>query len=409
MVSVLRTLQAEWNALVPTAQELGIRRVRTLNLPLETIEYRRGKLEWLRGEIERLSLATRLQATTAITPPAVVAEQDLSVLTFGVELEIILPLGMTHSELSRHINTAGVESMHEQYNHAQRPHWKVVTDGSIGDYTRGAEVVSPVLRGEDGFRQLKTVCTVLTRVGCKVNKKCGLHVHVGIVGFAVRSVKNLVSLYHSAEPTIDSFMAPSRRGSANTYCAPLRVNSLQMDQAVTMDMVATAMGQRPGREQVRGSGRYKKLNLQSFWQHGTVEFRHHQGTVEADKALYWTKLCLRMCLAAQEGAREAHNVQEFFAVTRSPAAEASFFAQRAAFFATQIARAEQRASRPRRATVSEWGPMVRSEAAGTVTDRLVHYADLPAALSQEAAPVDQNVFEQASEQLTRRATTRRQY
>lgn len=75
MVSVLRTLQAEWNELVPQARALGIPRVRTLNAPLETIEYRRTKLEWLRSMLGTSSMA------------------DLSSLTFGVEIEFVFPRG----------------------------------------------------------------------------------------------------------------------------------------------------------------------------------------------------------------------------------------------------------------------------------------------------------------------------
>ena len=35
------------------------------------------------------------------------------------------------------------------------------------------------------------------------------------------------------------------------------------------------------------------------YQHGTVEFRQHQGTVEHDKAENWVKLVLRMVLTAR--------------------------------------------------------------------------------------------------------------
>lgn len=329
MVSVLRTLQAEWNNLVPQATALGIRRVRTLNLPLETIEYRRTKLNWLRGEIDRLALTTRAAPDVS---------QDLSVLTFGVELEFLMPSGMDRTELAAKINSAGVQCRAEGYGHSVTPHWKLVTDGSLGDYSRGTEAVSPVLRGDEGFNQLLVVCGVLKRVGCKVTKKCGLHVHVGASQWSVASFKNLVRLYKSAERSIDSFMAPSRRDSNNMFCRALRIlPSIQV--ARTVDEVARAMGQSPGRENARGGGRYYKLNLQSFWQHGTVEFRHHQGTVEGDKALHWTKLCLRMALAAMDGADNATSFDALFEATKSPAAEKEFFQGRATFFASQLARA----------------------------------------------------------------------
>lgn len=334
----LREMQATWNSLVPQAQALGIRRVRLLNLPLETKQYREAKLSWLQGEIERLS------ATTAIRTIEV---SDISVFTFGVELEFIMPVGMTRRELARLITAAGVACNEERYGHTTGSNWKLVTDGSLGDYSRGTELVSPVLRGSAGFDQLTIACNVMKQVGCKVTKKCGYHVHVGAQAWTVQTFKNLVMLYRSSEAHIDTFMAPSRRAHENMYCAPVHVDYAALDRANTIDAVAHACGQDPGSSNVRGSGRYKKLNLQSFWQHGTVEFRHHQGTVEADKAVNWAKLCMRLCAAAADGARAAESLDALFAVAKAHPDEKAFFEGRAAFFAAQVARSERAQDRRR--------------------------------------------------------------
>lgn len=377
MVSVLRTLQAEWNSMVPRAQELGIRRVRALNAPLETIEYRRNKVDWLRDEIARLSGAT------AMTPAV---ESNIDQFTFGVELEILMPHGMSHNALARHITAAGVECHSEGYNHTTGGHWKVVTDGSLGDYTRGAEVVSPVLRSDAGFTQVKKVCDALTAQGCKVNKKCGLHVHVGARDWELNTFKNLIRLYKSSEIAIDSFMAPSRRASNNSYAQALMVREAALTSATNMDEVARAIGQMGGARYVRNSGRYYKINLQSYWQHGTVEFRHHQGTVEADKVLNWTKLCLRMAAAAVEGTHYANSLQTLFEAVKAPQAEAQFFTQRAAAFANQLARNVARAERQAAERRAAW--------------------TRPAA----PAPVDENnPFTQTGDDLGRRSTTSGQF
>jgi hypothetical protein len=37
--------------------------------------------------------------------------------------------------------------------------------------------------------------------------------------------------------------------------------------------------------------RYQKLNLESLERHGTIEFRQHSGTVDAEKAVNWVRLC----------------------------------------------------------------------------------------------------------------------
>src|SRR5215475_2237133 len=76
--------------------------------------------------------APRLAATTALS-------SDLDSLTFGVELECYLPNGHNHTTGARAVSDAGVTCHAELYGHSVRQHWKVVTDGSLGNYRRGAE------------------------------------------------------------------------------------------------------------------------------------------------------------------------------------------------------------------------------------------------------------------------------
>lgn len=320
MTSVLRALQTEWNSLVPAARSRGIPRVRALNVDdrgvptaLETIAYRRTKLEWLKAQLG--------------------SSASFETLTFGVELECIAPRTHSREHIARLIQEAGVACNAEMYNHTTRVgHWKVVTDGSVlSSAGHGVELVSPPLRGEDGFAQLRKVCEVLTRIGCKVNKTCGLHVHVGAANQHLGFFKNLVRLYASAQDTIDTFLSPSRRGWSNVYCRPVQVNETALEAATTVAEVARAAGQGTSRDGTR----YRKLNLQSFWQHGTVEFRHHQGTVEAHKAENWTRLCLRMAVAATEP-KTARSFGELMEVVKAADGERSYFEGRAAHFRTHL-------------------------------------------------------------------------
>lgn len=321
MASLLRQLQAEWNSLVPSAQARGVRRVRTLSPDLlETIAYRKTKLEWLRAQIG--------------TPGS------FDSLTFGVELECILPRGYSHRQVAELVTQAGVDCRSEQYSHQNRTYWKIVTDGSLGNYTSGAELVSPVLRGEAGFDQLRKVCDVLTTIAAKINKRCGLHVHVGAESQPVQFFKNLVNLYSSAEDTIDSFVAPSRRASDNDFCCSLksRVNQADLANARTIDQVAQSIRQTPGQHYVRDYTRYCKLNLKSFWQCGTVEFRQHQGTVDAAKAENWVRLVLRMCLTAAAGEKTVSTDEDLMTAVNCSDSERAYFLGRVNFFNNQLAR-----------------------------------------------------------------------
>lgn len=217
---------------------------------------------------------------------------------FGVELECYLPEGATgHAAAAAVAHRLGAPCVFEGYNHHLRPHWKVVTDGSLGDVTRGIEFVSPILRGTAGLDQLVKVCRALTDFGCTVSKKCGLHVHVGVGAPGIDFFKNLVRLYSTFEPVIDSMMPASRRASTNMFCrsmtaaAPAAVAAAPTFESLVR--VATASH--------GGEGRYFKLNLVAYRRHRTVEFRQHSGTLDAEKARMWTVLCLRMVAAAHRG------------------------------------------------------------------------------------------------------------
>lgn len=93
---------------------------------------------------------------------------------FGIEIEAY---NCSRERLARELREAGIEVVVEGYNHTTRPHWKLVTDSSLnGNDT--FELVSPILVGETGLRELEKVCWVLDLCDVKVNESCGLHVHI---------------------------------------------------------------------------------------------------------------------------------------------------------------------------------------------------------------------------------------
>lgn len=219
--------------------------------------------------------------------------------SFGVEIECYLPEGASAAACAAAINqrlgSLGT-CQPESYNHIRRNNWKIVTDGSLGDYARGIEIVSPVLIGQQGLTAIEIVCRALSDFGCTVSKKCGLHVHVGVAGQPVQFFKNLVKLYSVYEPVIDSMMPLSRRASTNAYCRSMTTaNPLAIDRARDFSgVVIAATGSSP-----RIENRFFKLNLVAFNRHSTVEFRQHSGTLDASKAKNWTVTCLRMVQAAK--------------------------------------------------------------------------------------------------------------
>lgn len=213
---------------------------------------------------------------------------------FGIEIECIVP---SVRQLEVELRSSGIEVLYAGYTHRRMDEWKLVTDSSLSvggmiGHWETIEVVSPPLKGEEGLAQLKTVCDVLARVGAKVNRSCGLHVHCDAASLRTEDIVRLYKLYGRYESTIDSMLPPTRRGSGNSFCRSI------VDAASRMYGVTTW---RDISRLLYGS-RYHKVNIESFVRHGTVEFRQHSGTVEYEKIANW--VCFVQALVKKSQDRE---------------------------------------------------------------------------------------------------------
>lgn len=213
---------------------------------------------------------------------------SIAELTFGAEFEVIMPRTNNNqtgrNALARYLTDNGVETRHEPYNHSRRTWWKIVTDASLG--YDNAEIVSPILQGEAGLDQVRRLCRLIDDFGCRVNRSCGHHIHVGVrdrFGQQIGFFKELLKTYGKFQPVIDALVAPSRRGRT-TYCVPVRYTD-EMDRATTLDQLA----------RLAGAGHFTNPNFwDAYSRHGTVEFRQHQGTINGEKSVKWITFCLRM-------------------------------------------------------------------------------------------------------------------
>jgi hypothetical protein len=218
-----------------------------------------------------------------VTPQAAPFTPGAFTRTFGVEIEAY---GVTRDALVAELRAQGLEAHAEGYNHTTRSHWKIVSDSSVSG-PHAFELVSPVLRGLEGLADLERACRALRLCGAQVNNSCGLHVHFGASDLSIGHLRQLVRNYLVLEPTFDSLMPAGRRGNANTYCQGLLQGRTlaeaerQILAATTAQQLATA---------ANTGSRYRKLNMQSFFTHGTVEFRQHSGSTDFEKISFWVKL-----------------------------------------------------------------------------------------------------------------------
>ena len=205
--------------------------------------------------------------------------------TFGVEIEAT---GITRETAVRVIRAVGIEAQIEGYNHRTREHWKVTTDASVEP---GWEVVSPILRGEEGLDDLRKVVSALSAAGARVNRSCGLHVHVGINDLTPNEIAGIVIRYSRFETEIDAFMPQSRRGTSNTYCNTVNRFAVDLSSAGPFTRVNDVLRHQPGR--------FLKVNLEAYSRQQTIEFRQHSGTCNASKIENWVRFLLHFVQATQ--------------------------------------------------------------------------------------------------------------
>lgn len=191
----------------------------------------------------------------------------------------------------------GIRACARSYSHAPVPaHCDVAVenDGSIVGEQRfqgvrwaQVEVKTRILNGMSDWELVvpKTL-EILNYCGGRITASCGYHVHIGFPEFRhdptiVRSLYNLV---HRYEQVLLGLVAPSRRN--NSYCRPLPPASKFLHGVNTRLRI---------RRRLASLDRYHGLNLTHLWGDSPrIEIRYGSGTLEAEKARHWTRLCGRL-------------------------------------------------------------------------------------------------------------------
>ena len=256
--------------------------------------------------------------------------------TYGVELETISFGGLNRAQAARKLCDAGIPAFDAGYSHTLSDKWKLVSDNSLTEGRRGPgiEFVSPILHGEEGFATIAKVCDVLRQNKFDVDKSCGLHVHVDVrrpTPLDLPASRRLAMLYTESEEILDTVMPPSRRKSACNFAQSLLHPNINEHLSVAEDATAIARllhGNVPNRfgRVTRSTDmlqwKFVKLNFCTSWKYGTVEFRHHAGTIDETKICNWSLACMRMvdyaanAVTTEEVLETTRRTQRIFASVR---------------------------------------------------------------------------------------------
>lgn len=228
--------------------------------------------------------------------------------TFGVEIEMA--------------DCSFTPSMTKDYN------IMVEKDGSIRN-TRGEkygpEVITGVLKGDNGFAHLQAICNELASKG-EVNSSCGIHLHVGSADFNNTNVVLLYKLLKAVEEDVFNMLPKSRRN--NEYCRKLPNLDFNFDECTTiMDMkirvdnyyteLFTKAANSPPNDKYNKMTNHPKgakvgydhSNIRYCWSNFipalfntrnsippsyTIEFRCFNASTNFTKIKNWTKICMAL-------------------------------------------------------------------------------------------------------------------
>ena len=227
---------------------------------------------------------------------------------FGIEIEFT---GMTRYDAAKTIAAylgtreryvGGTYSAYEVKDSSGR-RWKIMSDSSIHAMDRNGhpagndyrcELVSPICEYAD-IETIQELIRQLRHKGMRVNKSCGIHVHVDASTHTAQSLRNLANIMASKENLL--FMAlGTEQNRIASYCAkvdPEFIRKINTPGKKSMEQIRYDWYNGEDGAYIHyHSSRYHALNLHAVWQKGTVEFRCFNSTTHAGKVKAYIQLCL---------------------------------------------------------------------------------------------------------------------
>lgn len=155
--------------------------------------------------------------------------------------------------------------------------WLPNTWGIHGDSTTGSgyEVVTPPYTMSQIKGKMKPICDYLIRHS-SVTKKEGTHMHIGNFLNNDHAVRFYQLCIESERLWSTWLISQSRK--QNLYCIDSEQYPIRIDKTWQ------------GQDKIHGDNRYVKTNIKAYQEHGTIEIRAHQGTLEHAKITNWAFL-----------------------------------------------------------------------------------------------------------------------
>ena len=233
------------------------------------IVLRRGRMTAADEYLQSLVDPSRPRARRTPAAPAHERLEPITLRRFGVEIECV---GATRAAIIQECHQRGLPIFSEAYNHRDGGNHKIVSDASI----RGENGNEVVTRPLSELKELRILLDALKAAGARVNRSCGLHVHIDAADLDIVRAVNIVNNYYFLRHLINSSLPASRTN--NRYCRVKSYTDLvgRDNWYLTLDAFVDAV-----------CDRYVAVNIRAYKRHGTIEFRQHQGSLNFAKIKNW--------------------------------------------------------------------------------------------------------------------------
>lgn len=159
--------------------------------------------------------------------------------------------------------------------------WEQVVDVSCGSEFRSKIITT----FDELVGQTQQTCAAVSAFGAEITPRCGLHAHIGFKHVADLSAKYRLFRFASRyEEHFFELLSPWHERAS--YCT-------RISQPLWTPM-RNGGGFNGFAKDASGTDRYWWFNGASMHRHGTVEFRLHNGTLDARKIIGWA--CLLQCI-----------------------------------------------------------------------------------------------------------------
>lgn len=177
------------------------------------------------------------------------------------------------------LETECCDGYRELHGHTQ---WGCVYECS----TPGREFVSPILQGDGGLEEIRTMCNLAGRHQWTTNRSCGLHVHIDARDLSSGQMLQVVYAYRKSYPLWKRFVERGR--GENSMCGSPQYTAMDVRDAEHIE------------DFVESRDRFEFVNWRAYLRHGSIEIRLYHGSLKAREICNWVAIHARFVDAVRD-------------------------------------------------------------------------------------------------------------